>query len=133
MAESGINNPFEIGGLLLVINFKAPKLKLHYHIGIQLPKILVGYKKEYRQTRSVTLEKMITQKKAIYKLEKLEKEAYEENVSNNKETYEENGSNNNVNVNVKLQGSSSKQTLKSLKDDINEVEMIIDKINRVTL
>ena len=67
LAGSGINNPFEIGGLLLVINFKAPKLKLHYHIGIQLPKILAGYKKEYRQTRTMTLEKMITQKKSLYK------------------------------------------------------------------
>ena len=119
LVGSGINNPFEIGGLLLVINFTATKLSLHYNIGIQLPKILVRHKKEYHQTRSMMLEKMITEKKALNQLEKINKEAYDESRSNG-------------DVFITSQGFSPLKDLKSIKNDISEVEMIIDKINRVT-
>ena len=63
---------------LLVINFTATKLRLHYNIGIQLPKILIAHKKEHHQTRSIMLEKMITEKKALNQLEKINKEEYDE-------------------------------------------------------
>jgi len=108
------SSSLDIGALLIVVNFKAKELKLLYHIGIQLPRLIPFNKKDYRTARSVIVKKLITERKAVIPLQPNSDPSSQFNVT----------------TPTRESKASPGTTLSGLKKDISEVESMIEELNK---